>query len=231
MNPKFLPALIIDREAESARQMAAIIKDLFNKVYVQTELKNVPEDLAGLRPAVVLVCLTLAQRAENLELAELIGKSETPPLLLGYSDSHEPELLAHALESGFQDLFMRPFDEDLIASKINKFIHHEKILGHDIAYSPLRPALPAKVHFNVRLKGCDENGITLESDHYISKGTVITLPGKLSLDLTGSDRTEFLVTRTWSGENWDQQFFYAEMKSPDETKSAALRKFITSKVS
>ena len=229
MNPKFIPALIVDHNADSARAMAALVKDLFNKVFIQSEIGNVLPDVAGVKPAVVLMNLTLSQRAENLELAEMIGKTENPPLILGYSDSHEPELLAHALESGFQDLFMRPFDPDLIASKINKFFQHEKTLKHDISYSPLRPALPAKVKFGVRLAGCDENGITIECEHYISKGTVITLPKALSLQITGSEKTEFLVSKTWTGDSWDKHFFYAELKSPDDARSASLRKFIHGK--
>lgn len=229
MKAQSISVLVIDKDPESAKAMAFLVKDLFSKVHIQSELKKVPEDLLNLEPAVVLISLTISQRAENLELAEIINKSAESPLLLGFSDSHETELLAHALESGFQDLFMRPFDEDLIASKINKFIQHENTLKHDLAYSTLRPLIHAKVRFHVRLIGCDENGITMEGDHYISKGTTIALPGVLSRKLTGSEKTEFIVTRTWTGNSWDKQFFYAEMKSPDEMRSAALRNFINGK--
>lgn len=229
MNTKFVSALIVDQDAESARNMAALVKDLFNKVYIQSDMMNVQEDLTKVKPAIVMMNLSMSQRTENLELAEIIGKLEQPPLLLGFSDSHEPELLAHALESGLQDLFMKPFDQDIIASKINKFFQHEKTLKHDLAYSQLRPPLNAKVKFSIRIKGCDENGVTIESEHYLSKGTLIRLPGNISQEMTGDEKTEFMITRTWTGDSWSQFYSYAELKTPDEQKTSNLRRFITGK--
>lgn len=229
MNPKFVPALIVDQNADSAKNMTAIVKDLFHRIYVQGDTKLVPGEIAEVKPSVVLLNLSLSHRTENLELAEIIGKGESAPLLLGYSDSHEPELLAHALESGLQDLFMRPFDSDIIASKINKFFQHEKTLKHDLAYTALRPALSARVKFQIRVTGVDENGVTFQGDHYISKGTVVNLPSHLSKDLTGQEKTEFLITRTWSGDLPGQHFSYGELKTPDEARSSALRRFILSR--
>ncbi len=229
MNLRFSTALIIDQDPGSARIMGNLVKTLFNKVFTQTDIKLIPGELADLKPQVVLINLSLSQRTENLELAEYIGQQPIVPLLLGYNESHEPELVAHALESGFQDLFMKPFDEAIIASKINKYFQHEKTLEHDLTYLPLRPAIHAKVSFKIIIKSVDENGITFSSNHYISKGTAIRLPGNLSHELTSSEKSEFMVTRTWAGETWEEFFSYAELKSPDDTKSAALRKFILKK--
>lgn len=229
MNLRFTSALIIDQDPDSARNMGNLVKELFNKVFTQTDMKLVPGDLTDIKPQVVLINLSLAQRTENLELAEIIGKAEMVPLLLGYNESHEPELVAHALESGFQDLFMKPFDEAIIASKINKYFQNERTLKHDLTYLPVKPALNVKVSFKIVIKGVDENGITFSSNHYISKGTAIRLPGNLAQELTSSEKTEFMVTRTWAGETWEEFFSYAELKTPDDTKSAALRKFILKK--
>lgn len=229
MNTKFVSAMVIDQDKDSGKNMAGIVKELFSKVYFESETKKITEEIPKIKPAVVLVNLTIAQRTENLELAEQIGKMDPSPLLLGYSDSHEPELLAHALESGFQDLFMKPFDEDIIASKINKFFQHEKTLKHDIAYNVLKPALQARVKFAIKITGCDENGITIESEHYLSKGTSIKLPSPISSEISGDEKTEFMITRTWTGDSWSQYFSYAELKNPDEGKTSALRRFITGK--
>lgn len=229
MNTKFVSSYIIDQDAESGRHMSGIVKDLLHKVYFETDTKKVIEEITKLKPAIVMVNLTISQRTENLELSEIAGRMNPPPLLLGYSDSHEPELLAHALESGLQDLFMKPFDEDIIASKINKFFQHEKTLKHDLAYNILKPALAAKVKFAIKVTGCDENGITIESEHYLSKGTSIKLPPTLAVEISGSDKTEFMITRTWTGDSWSQFYSYAELKSPDDAKTASLRRFITGK--
>ncbi len=229
MNLRFSTALIIDQDPVTARTMGNVVKTLFNKVFTQTDVKLIATDLADLKPQVVLINLSLSQRTENLELAEYICQQPVIPLLLGFTESHEPELITHALESGFQDLFMKPFDEAIIASKINKYFQHEKTLKHDLTYLPLRPALNVKVTFKILIKGVDENGITFSSNHYISKGTAIRLPGNLSQELTSSEKSEFMVTRTWAGETWEEFFSYAELKSPDDTRSAALRKFILKK--
>lgn len=229
MNLKFVSCFIIDQDPASARTMASLVKDLFNKVYAQSDMKLVQEEIGKLKPAVMFVNLSISQRTENLEMAEHIGKSETAPLTLGFSDSHEPELLAHALESGFQDLFMKPFDSDIIASKINKFFQHEKTLKHDIAYFTMRPPLPAKVKFNIQITGCDENGVTIHSEHYFSKGTPIKLPPQLTLEITGDEKAEFMITRTWTGDSWGEYFSYAELRSPDDNKSSAMRRYILGK--
>lgn len=229
MNPKFVSVLVVDQNPDSGRAMAQLLKSIFHRVYHQADLGLVPGEIQDLKPKALFVNLTLAQRTQNLELAEILGKSERPPLFLGYSDAHEPELLAHALENGFQDLFLRPFDEDMIASKVNKFFQDEKAMGHDIAYSAVKPPLRGSVRFSVRLTGCDENGTSFECDHYLSKGTVITLPEGLSRELTGETGTEFLITKTWTSDNWEKFFFYAELRSPTESRSASLRKFILSK--
>lgn len=231
MNPRFSTAMILDQDYDSARNMGNLVKTLFNKVFTQTDMKLIPGDLTDLKPQVVLINLSMAQRTENLELAEFIGQQPVVPLLLGYTDSHEPELVAHALESGFQDLFMKPFDEAIIASKINKYFQHEKTLKHDLSYFPLRPALNVKVNFKIKVKAVDENGITFSSNHYISKGTMVKLPEALTKSLTATTSSEFMVTRTWAGETWEEFFSYAELKSPDDSKSAALRKFILEKES
>ncbi len=229
MIARFVSALIIDQEKESARVMGNIVKELFNKVFTQSDLKLVPGDLTDIKPQVVLLNLTIAQRSQNLELADIIGTMPSLPLLLGYTDSHEPELLAHALESGFQDLFMKPFDEDIIASKINKFYQHEKTLKRDIAYTVLRPALPAKIKLQVEIKACDENGITLFSRHHISKGTAIKLPPDQAREITGDEKSEFMIAQTWIGDAWGEHYSYAELKNPDEARSASLRRFILGK--
>lgn len=230
MNTKFVSAYIIDQDTGSGRNMAAVVKELFHKVYSEADTKKVIDEITKLKPAIVFVNLTISQRTINLELAEALGKlTEDSPLILGYTDSHEPELLAHALESGLQDLFMKPFDGDIIASKINKFFQHEKTLKLDIAYHVLKPALPVKVKFQIKVAGCDENGITLESGHYLSKGSVIRLPRELSRELSGDEMTEFMITRTWTGDSWGQYFSYAELKAPDDQKISALRRFITGK--
>ncbi|MES2525893.1 MAG: hypothetical protein V4598_02355 [Bdellovibrionota bacterium] len=229
MNIRFSTALIIDQDKDTSRAMGSLVKTLFNKVFTQTDIKLIPGDLADLKPQVVIINLSLSQRTENLELAEYIGQQPVVPLLFGYTESHEPELVAHALESGFQDLFMKPYDEAIIASKINKYFQHEKTLKHDLVYLPMKPPLNVKVNFKIIIKSVDENGITFSSNHYISKGTVIRLPGELSQELTSSAKTEFMVTKTWAGETWEEFFSYAEVRSPDDTKSSALRKFILQK--
>lgn len=229
MNTKFATALVFDQDQTSAKSMAGVVKDLFHKVYTQSDLKLLLPDLVDTKPGVVFVNLTIAQRTENLELSEHIARTEPAPLIFGYNDSHEPELLTHALESGIVDLFMRPFDEAIIASKINKYIQQERTLKHDLSYTQLAPPLPARVRFPVKITGVDENGVTLETEHYLSKGLTLRLPEALSRELAGEEKAEFMITRTWGGDTWNRFFSYAELRNTDDNKTAALRRFITEK--
>ncbi len=228
---KMLRALIIDQDADQAKNFASIIKDLFNRVHIQADAILAQKEYKELNPHVLFLNLTINQRSTHLELLEKLPiHPENPIIIFGYNDSSEPELLAHAIETGFQDIFVRPYDADIISTKLTRYYQSEKTSGHEIQYVEINPVIKAQVKLNFKLSSVDENGFTFKGEHYVSKGTSFTQKGPLIQDIFGSDHQEFMITRTWLSDDWKEYFFFAEPKEMKEQTSAALRRFILRKI-
>lgn len=228
---KMLRALIIDQDPEQARHFASVIKDLFNRVFTQADAVLAQKEFKEVNPHVLFVNLTINQRSTHLELLEKLPiNPENPVVLFGYNDSSEPELLTHAIEMGFQDIFVRPYDSDIISTKLTRYYQSEKTSGHEIQYVEINPVIKAQVKLNFKLTSVDENGFTFKGDHYVSKGTTFSQKGPLIQDIFGHESQEFMITRTWLSEDWKEYFFFAEPKDMKEQTSAALRRFILRKI-
>lgn len=230
LNAKMLKALIIDQNPDQAKNFATLVKELFNKVFTQTDPLLALKEFEELKPNVLFLNLTINQRSKNFDLLEKLPFTlDNPVIVFGYNDGSEPELLAHAIETGIQDIFIRPYDADIISTKITRFYQSEKTSGREIQYQDLNPPLKAHVKFNFKLSAVDESGLTFKGEHYISKGTVFTQKGPLINEIFETDSQELMVTRTWLGEDWKEYFFFAEPKDQKEITSAALRKFVLRK--
>lgn len=227
MNALFLKALIIDKDQGEGLQMSQLVKDLFNKVNVVHTLAEAVTDFQDVRPNVLLLNLNIHQRTENFELLEALQiPEEWNGLIFGYCESHEPQLLAHAIELGFHDLFVRPYDAAIIASKINKHTPSVKTRSQDLAQHPMRPALKAMVKLPFTLLSIDENGLSFKTANYMAKGSFLKFSHPLMQQIFGKESAEFMITKTWQGEDWNDHFFFAEPKVPGEEASAHLRRFI-----
>lgn len=230
MRPRGLNALIIDQDPQSANHLSHLIKELFHRLHVQADWQEAIQESKDIGFQVYFINLNIGQRTLNLEMVSKIPIEGDPrPVIFGYNDGLEPELLTHAIENGFQDVFIKPFDADIIASKINRFIQSEKTQARDLHYALLSPPLKAKINLQFKVTAIDENGLNLLSDHYISKGTVFTINHPLVQDIFGQSSMDFMVARTWMGDDWKEYYFFVEPKSPSEQTSAALRRYILSK--
>ncbi len=231
MKAKTLTAMIIDQDPEYAKAMTNTIKELFHKVYCQVNFTAALKEFKDVKPQVIFINLTIDQRSLALETLEKLNfRPEEPTIVFGYNDTLEPEFLGHAIESGIDDIFVRPFDGDIISSKITRYFQYEKTMDRELQYSSLNPPIKALVNFPMKLVAVDENGITLKCDHYISKGTILPFKNTLMKSIFDTDSIELMVTRTWPAEDWKEYFLFAEPKISNEQTNAALRRFILGKL-
>jgi DNA-binding response OmpR family regulator len=231
MKAKPIKAMIIDHDADLAKQFSQNISALFTKLQIQDNTPEAIQSFKDMRPQVLFINLTINQRSTNFEILEKLELSqEMPTVIFGYNDSHEPELLAHSLETGIVDIFVRPFDPDIISTKIGRYFQSEKTQEMSLQYSPLKPPIKAQVHFNFKLTAVDENGLSFKGEHYISKGTIFSLNNDLMKEIFENSLQEFMVTKTWISDDWKDYFLFAEPKDASEQKSAALRRFILRKI-
>lgn len=230
MKSKLLTALIVDQNADQARQFSVNLKEIFNKLYIESDLTHVISEFEKVKPDVLFINLSLPQRSQNFEMLEKLESLGEKMIVLGINDQIEEELLAHAIESGVHDIFVRPFDPDLISTKINRFFISEKAQERELQYSKLTPPIKAQVNFNFKLKSVDENGLTFESEHNFSKGTHLILNAPLIAEIFGTASLEFMITRTWVSDDLRDFFFYVEPRDTKEELNAALRRFILRKI-
>lgn len=226
-----LVPLVLDSDIELGRKFTQALEQVFAKVYIQTDPKQFDRECDGLRPAIVFVNLNITQREESFLLIDKLNKSTTNrPLIYGYLDTSGPELIAHAIENGVQDVFVRPFDGGVIATKITQQIKNEAASEHAIQFAPLVPALNVLVELPFKLVAIDENGFTLKGRHYISKGTKFEFSNTFVQQIFGKPSIPLMITRSSQPDGGDTDYvFYAEPKDPSEVNSAALRRFIMSK--
>lgn len=231
MKTKFLKAMIVDQDVTQGRAMALLIKDLFTKIHFEQYAAEIIKECEQQKPRIIFFNLNVAQRTTNFEILEklpLDGDKQT--IIFGYTDSPEPELIAHAIEEGFNDIFVKPFDADIIATKINKYFKFEKTQGRDLSYTTLRPPLHGMLNIPLKLMSVDENGFEFKCEHYISKGGSFKLTNPIVHDIFEEDSIDLMISRTWTGDNYNDFFFYAEPMLSSEKTSAALRRFILRKI-
>lgn len=226
-----LKALVIDTDPDQAKAMADLVKDLFSSVRPQSDLGTAERDFLNARPHVLFVNLTIPQRSNNFEWLEKIDNSgEELTIIFGYNDSHDTELLAHAIENGVHDIFTRPYDVDIISTKITRYYQSDKTLNRQLSYSNITPSFRAQVKFEFKLTSVDENGFTFRASHFISKGTTFPVKTPIIKDIFEADVMEFMVTRTWASDDLNDFYVFAEPKDIKETAHAALRRFILRKL-
>jgi response regulator RpfG family c-di-GMP phosphodiesterase len=231
MKSKLLNAFIIDQDPAQGAQFSKVVKELFSKLYLQKSINEALLEYKEVRPHVIFLNLTLDQRSANLEILEgLDFTTEDPTIIFGYNDGAEAELLAHAIESGIQDIFLRPYDPDIISTKINRFFISEKTQNRNLSYSRLIPPIKAQLKFNLKLVAVDENGLTFKGDHYISKGTSFPIKNDLMKEIFEAEDQYFMVTKTWIGDTGKDFFLFAEPKDAKEQTAANLRRFILRKI-
>lgn len=231
MKTKYLKAMIVDQDSTQGRAMALVIKDLFSKIHFEQAASEIIKEFEQVRPRVLFINLNVAQRTTNFEIVSKLNLNrDEQTILFGYTDGSEPELIAHAIEEGFNDIFVKPYDADVFATKINKYFQFEKTQERDIGYVPLRPALNGVMNLPLKLMSVDENGFEFMCDHYISKGGTFTLKNPIVQEIFEEPSIELMISRTWTGDNYTDYFFYAEPQLSNEKTSAALRRYILRKV-
>lgn len=231
MKAKLFKAFIIDQEDELSKQLIPSISGLFGKVFANKDLAAAKLEIDSLRPDIIFVNLGLKQRSSNLEFVEsFFANSEFDSLFFGYCDNASAEIIAHVIENGISDVFSRPFDKDIISSKISRYILNDEAQKLTLQYVPLINPIKASFMANFEITSVDENGITFRTEHFINKGTTLKARDPIIYDIFAIPEIELMVTKTWIGENWNEYFSFAEVRDARDKISASLRKFILEKI-
>ena len=225
---KALKTLVIDSDPNLSRNMTSTLERLFNKIFVQNEHALYRKELSVVKPDILFINLMIDQREESFRLLEWLSELETFPLVYGYTNDNDPDLVAHSVENGFLHIFTGEPSVENITAIISRHLRESEALIRDLACYKLHPPFFAEVEFDLRLIQIDENGFKFRSPHYISKGTSFDLNETLINEIFGADSVSVMVTKTSQSEDEENYDIFAEPKDIKEP-GMALRRYVISK--
>lgn len=222
--------LLIDSDPRTLAAIKNSLTVVTNRTEALKESAPLEDVLQNMKPEIVFVNFNLEQRRRNLELKDALLNLKPDLEFFAYADAADPILIAHTLELGFRDIFVRPFDPDVICTKINRIGNSLATKGHDLQYTNLRPARPAVLTIPLELKAIDEGGFHFSSTSFIAKGTSFIFSGKIPEKIFKLPQIELVVSSSERGTAKDSPFtYYAEPRVPTKEHQSALRHFLLGK--
>jgi DNA-binding response OmpR family regulator len=160
-------------------------------------------------------------------------KFESVIPLLVLSRSSEKEKIAHALECGADDFISKPLDVDMLTSKIRYLFDEGQFSEYT---STLKMALvPSKFQessltINFQPLKITVGGLTVLSDHLVSKGTSVHIKGALVNKIFDEEQIKLMVSK--NSKNQDQKYeVFLEFNETNQDLAEKAKSWIRRKVS
>lgn len=215
-------ALILGNRFEA---LSTCLKKIIPKVYAQQEVSLFRKEVIDVNPEIVFLDLSVGQSEESHKILNWILLNRKDILVLGYTESATPELMAHGVESGIEKSFHAPYNDEEILKLISSHLNVRERFSRPLLDHPQK----AQVSFEARLSSIDENGIKLICSHYISKGVSFYFDEPLCREIFNQESVLMIVTKTCQVLTSFDYEIYIEPKVSTEATSLALRRFIMSK--
>ncbi|MBP5534051.1 MAG: response regulator [Alphaproteobacteria bacterium] len=105
--------------AFDSKQLSAImekmLEDLGFDCLIASDFEEVSQILAERNPAVLFLDWTL----NNQDVSEFLSKLQEKPILIFVSKEKDPKQIQKALDLGIDEYIMKPFDNDILQSKLS----------------------------------------------------------------------------------------------------------------
>ena len=141
--------------------------------------------------------------------------------------------VTHAIELGANDFIMKPIDKDLLISKISRFAASGDIVENKYPSKQIKDEdiVPSTLSIEFFATELDEFGITIQSPHVITKGTVLQVGGLLIRDITETENALMMsITNTWLIPSSQNYGAYAEFDHTNDKLMTSVRKWLSKKV-
>ena len=134
--------------------------------------------------------------------------------------------IAKALELGANDFISKPLDDEYLIRKVNQYLMKDDLPPLPI-YMVSDKDKECHYTFNVQIAELSEFGITLVSEHFISKGTSIQLTGEVIQELTQSPKPiKVLITESFIAEEDHLYHCFCEFDYENEDLMNNVRTYI-----
>lgn len=205
--------------------LSTCLKKIVPKVYAQQDVSLFRKEIIDINPEIIFLDLSVGQSEESHKILNWILFNKRETLVLGYTETATPELMAHGVESGIEKSFHAPYNDEEISKLISSQFKSRGRVTRPLLEHPHK----AQVSFGARISSVDENGIKLICSHYISKGVVFLFDEPLCREIFNQESILMIVTKTSQVLTGFDYEIYIEPKVSTEATSLALRRFIMSK--
>jgi CheY-like chemotaxis protein len=223
-------ALVIDDDAFFRKAAEAILKYFRITPYVTDNLDEFLYLSIRKNPDIYLIDLHLGEAGSGLTLIETIRQNRgNDPLIFVISGSEDPKLVAHSIELGANDYFLKNLDKSYLASKLSRYIVTEEISNFKAPYIDVPQHLtPAIIQMEFQIQEVDEIGVILISKHVFGKGTTLELDGPIIREMTQSSQNiTVTVTSTWIELHGGMNGAYAEFDSSFTSLIEAVKQWLS----
>jgi CheY-like chemotaxis protein len=179
-------------------------------------------------PDIYFVDLNIKESGDGYSAIQSIRESgQTKQPILIVSSVSNSNALFRALSMGATDYLVKPISKEVLLGKMRHY------LGMGLKKDEL-PVLSAKclgsqleLGINLKILEIDEFGVTLEGDHYIPNGKIISVASDLFKEVTRTDESLLLTLTKVENATVSGKFrYYALFDSGNISLNDAIRKWL-----
>ncbi len=220
--------LSLDDDPDFNRLLKVVFKKEGIKLITTTSVESFIIQLKQQRPVLCLldINLEMGQGAGFSLLQALRNKfGLTVPVII-LSRRKDDQDISRALELGANDYISKPIDDDFLIHKINHYLKHDNIKPLPF-YKVSDRDSNCTLTWSNKIRHINEFGITLQSPHFLSKGTMIKIIGKAVEDIFGTHRpVRLFVNRSWIDEQNHLYQAYCEYDYENQENLNHIRKYL-----
>ena len=191
--------LSLDDDIDFNNLLKAVFKRHHLKIVTTQTVEEFVTHLKKSRPSVCLIDINLEQGpGAGFSLLQAVRKKfdlSVPIIIL--SRRKEDADIARALELGANDYVSKPIDDAFLLHKVNNYLKQDDIKPLPF-YKVTDKDSPCLIDWTNDIIQINEFGLTLQSTHFIAKGTMLKVSGSFVEEVFGtSTPVKLFVNKSW----------------------------------
>ena len=191
--------LSLDDDIDFSNLLGVVFKRHNLKIITTQTVEEFVTHLKKSRPSVCLIDINLDQGpGAGFSLLQAIRNRfdlSVPIIIL--SRRKDDADISRALELGANDYVSKPIDDAFLLNKINQYLKQEDIKPLPF-YKVSDRDSPCLIDWSNDIVQINEFGLTLQSTHFIAKGTMLKVSGNFIEEIFGTTApVKLFVNRSW----------------------------------
>lgn len=235
MNRKFASAqqaLMIDDDVEYLAVFKRVLRTLDIELTETSTKKDFIYQLTHKQFNMCFIDLNLTKELDGYHLIERVRASFSKDLtIFVVSSVDRTREIAHALELGATDYFIKPVDTKILDKKL-AFYFGTSTSGQNSREYDVLPtaAYSVQIESHGEIEYVDEFGLRLRSRNLMPKGTLVRLTGDLIEDISGQKKLLTSVMSSMVDHRNDSFVYYLEFEDLTKDCLVKIRNWIGRKI-